>query len=172
MSGGLPLWTKSGRHHSRLPLLIQKWWPVLTAATLVQSGGREYRPPLCSAGEWRGRERTEVSGAPNWELPRGDNQGIISQDGEILPGALFLALWYQRAAPLKIKGGRVTASLVLWSGRRRWWSGCEKCDSVNDLTSCGAACGDAGTHNVCAHSLSQNEGFVITTMSFGHATSQ
>ena len=42
---------------------------------------------------------------------------------------------------------------------------------VKSAMACGAACGDAGTHNVCAHRMSQNEGFVITTVSFGRETS-
>ena len=43
--------------------------------------------------------------------------------------------------------------------------------SVKSAVACGAACGDAGTHNVCAHRMSQDEGFVITTVSFGRETS-
>ena len=42
---------------------------------------------------------------------------------------------------------------------------------VKSAVACGAACGDAGTHNVCAHRMSQDEGFVITTVSFGRETS-
>ena len=44
--------------------------------------------------------------------------------------------------------------------------------AIKSAVACGAACGDAGTHNVCAHRMSQNEGFVITTISFGRETSQ
>ena len=44
--------------------------------------------------------------------------------------------------------------------------------AIKSAVACGAACGDAGTHNVCAHRMSQDEGFVITTVSFGRETSQ
>ena len=43
--------------------------------------------------------------------------------------------------------------------------------AIKSAVACGAACGDAGTHNVCAHRMSQDEGFVITTVSFGRETS-
>ena len=42
---------------------------------------------------------------------------------------------------------------------------------VKSAVACGAACGDAGTHNVRAHRMSQNEGFVLITIPFGHETS-
>ena len=43
--------------------------------------------------------------------------------------------------------------------------------SVKSAVACGAACGDAGTQRSCAHRMSQDEGFVITTISFGRETS-
>ena len=43
--------------------------------------------------------------------------------------------------------------------------------AIKSVVACGAACGDAGTHNVCAHRMSQDEGFVIITVSFGRETS-
>ena len=42
---------------------------------------------------------------------------------------------------------------------------------VKSAVACGAACGDAGTHNVCAHRMSQDEGFVTITKTFGRETS-
>ena len=44
--------------------------------------------------------------------------------------------------------------------------------SVKSAVACGAACGDAGTHNVCAHRMSQSDDFVLITISFGRETSQ
>ena len=43
--------------------------------------------------------------------------------------------------------------------------------SVKSAVACGAACGDAGTHNVCAHRMSQSDDFVLITISFGRETS-
>ena len=43
---------------------------------------------------------------------------------------------------------------------------------VKSAMACGAACGDAGTHNVCAHTMSQSDDFVLITISFGRETSQ
>ena len=37
--------------------------------------------------------------------------------------------------------------------------------AIKSAVACGAACGDAGTHNVCAHRMSQDEGFVTITVS-------
>ena len=42
---------------------------------------------------------------------------------------------------------------------------------VKSAMACGAACGDAGTHNVCAHRMSQSDDFVLITISFGRETS-
>ena len=42
---------------------------------------------------------------------------------------------------------------------------------VKSAVACGAACGDAGTHNVCAHRMSQSDDFVLITKTFGRETS-
>ena len=39
--------------------------------------------------------------------------------------------------------------------------------SVKSAVACGAACGDAGTHNVCAHRMSQSDDFVPITIHLG-----
>ena len=39
--------------------------------------------------------------------------------------------------------------------------------AIKSAVACGAACGDAGTHNVCAHRMSQDEGFVTITIHLG-----
>ena len=44
--------------------------------------------------------------------------------------------------------------------------------SVKSAVACGAACDDAGTHNVCAHRMSQSDDFVLITNSFGRETSR
>ena len=41
---------------------------------------------------------------------------------------------------------------------------------VKSAVACGAACGDAGTHNVCAHRMSQSDDFVLITKTFGRET--
>ena len=43
--------------------------------------------------------------------------------------------------------------------------------TIKSAVACGAACGDAGTHNVCAHRMSQSDDFVLITISFGRETS-
>ena len=44
---------------------------------------------------------------------------------------------------------------------------------VKSAVACGAACGDAGTHNVCARTsrMSQSDDFVLITKTFGRETS-
>ena len=43
--------------------------------------------------------------------------------------------------------------------------------AIKSAVACGAACGDAGTHNVCAHRMSQSDDFVLITKTFGRETS-
>ena len=43
--------------------------------------------------------------------------------------------------------------------------------TIKSAVACGAACGDAGTHNVCAHRMSQSDDFVLITKTFGRETS-
>ena len=42
--------------------------------------------------------------------------------------------------------------------------------AIKSVVACGAACDDAGTHNVCAHRMSQSDDFVLITISFGRET--